>query len=165
MIENGGLMFVRLILAAITVAASTQAHAAAFNTDGVATGQTESSILEFAPDHRVMNLRVDFSKFEMQDETHPMNQASGPCFGTVEIRAGAVEGNGVCVLDGLEGDRVLLGWVARRIDGNDVISGYWNVNRGAGLWEKASGGGTFTLNMNAANGATTNSLKGAVTLR
>ena len=101
----------------------------------------------------------------MAAETHPLNQASGPCFGTMEIRGGAVEGNGVCVLDGLEGDRLLLGWVARRIDPRGRIAGYWTVNGGTGVWLQASGGGTFLSEVNEANGTATNTIKGAVTLR
>lgn len=158
-------MMLRLFLAAIAMSASTHANAAPFDTDGTGTGQANNEIIEFAPDHSVVNLRVNYSKFEITDTTHPLNQMSGPCFGTIEIRAGAVEGNGVCVLDGLEGDRVLIGWIARRIDSNGRISGYWTVNHGIGLWAEASGGGTYTTNTNDANGATSTTLKGAVTLR
>lgn len=112
-----------------------------------------------------MNSRVNYTKFEMDDPTNPMNRLSGPCFGVLEIRGGAVEGNGVCVLDGLEGDRVLLGWVARRVDPWGQVIGYWTVNSGTGLWLQASGGGTFTSSINRANGTATNTIKGAVTLR
>jgi hypothetical protein len=163
--DGKGRKMSRLFLAAIALSASTQVNAAAFDTDGTGTGQANNDIIEFGPDHSVLNMRINYSRFEIVDTTHPLNQMSGPCFGTIEIRTGAVEGNGVCVLDGLEGDRVLIGWIARRIDSYGKISGYWTVNHGAGLWEQASGGGTFTTNANDANGATSTILKGAVTLR
>ena len=112
-----------------------------------------------------MNARTTYSKFEMEDPTHPMNKVTGPCFGVMEIRGGAVEGNGVCVLKGLEGDQVILGWTARRMDPKGQIHGYWTVNSGTGLWLQSSGGGTFASSVNRANGTATNTIKGAVTLR
>lgn len=150
---------------AIACASFGQVHAASFGSDGVASGQSTTEVIEFGADHRIMNSRIQYSKFEMQDPTHPMNQLKGPCFGVMEVRGGAVEGNGVCVLDGLEGDRLLLGWQARRIDPKDQIHGYWTVNSGTGVWLQASGGGTFKLNVNETNGSTVNTMKGAVTLR
>ncbi len=154
-----------LAIAAFAVIAATQGHAEVFNSDGVASGQSTSEWIKFGPDHNILDTRVHYSKFEMDDKTHPMNQMSGECFGVVEMRDGAAEGNGVCVLDGLEGDRVLLGWVARRTMPESELTGYWTVNRGMGLWLQASGGGTFTSKVNQVNGAATNRLKGAVTLR
>ncbi|MEQ9258594.1 MAG: hypothetical protein RIG84_05810 [Roseovarius sp.] len=147
------------------MAFTTQAHAEAFTSDGVATGQSTTEIVEFGADHIIMNARANYNKFEMEDPTHPMNQLNGPCFGVMEARGGAVQGNGVCVLNGLEGDRVLMGWTARRMDPQGRIHGYWTINAGTGVWLQASGGGTFMSNTNPANGTATNTLKGAVTLR
>ena len=159
-------MTIRLLAAAaIAGLAAAGAHAQAFISDGVATGQAETEIIEFGADHLVMNTRTTYTAFEMTDETHPLNQMSGPCVGTMEARGGAVEGNGVCVLNGLEGDRLLLGWTARRMDPKGRIAGYWTVNAGTGRWLQASGGGTFLSEVNRANGTATNALKGAITLR
>lgn len=160
-------MNISFVAAAIAFACAAvgQAHAEAFASDGVASGQSTAEVIEFGTDHRIVNSRFQYSKFEMQDPTHPMNQLKGPCFGVMEMRGRAVQGNGVCVLDGLEGDRVLLGWSARRMDPQNQIHGYWTVNTGTGVWLQASGGGTFMLNVNEANGTTTKTLKGAVTLR
>jgi len=158
-------MIKRLALGAVLAAAATGAQAQAFISDGTASGQARMEVVEFGSDHRVVSSRIEYSKFEMAAETHPLNQMAGPCFGTMEIRGGAVEGNGVCVLDGLEGDRLLLGWVARRIDPRGRIAGYWTVNGGTGVWLQASGGGTFLSEVNEANGTATNTIKGAVTLR
>lgn len=149
---------------ALTVAA-TGARAEPFTADGIATGQSSTEMIELGADHMVMNSRVAYTNFAMQDKTTPMNQLSGPCFGTLEARGRAVEGNGVCVLTGLTGDSVVLGWVARRMDPQGRIAGYWTVNHGTGTWLQASGGGTFLSAVNPANGAATNVLKGAVTLR
>jgi hypothetical protein len=154
-----------LATAALAVIAATQSHAEAFTSDGVAAGQSKSEIVEFGAHHTHMHLRGTYSEFKMEDVTHPMNALKGPCFGILEIRGGAVQGNGVCTLNGLEGDRVLLGWVARRINPRGEIIGYWTVNNGTGQWLQASGGGTFVSNVNRANGTATNTLKGAVTLR
>ena len=158
-------MKLRFLLAAVIAAAATQATAGAFTADGVATGQSATEVVEFGADHRILNSNSTYSKFVMEDGTNPMSQLNGPCFGVIEIRGGAAEGGGVCVLDGLEGDRVLLGWTARRIDPRGQIAGYWTVNSGTGIWLKASGGGTFISTVNPANGAATNTIKGAVTLR
>ena len=158
-------MKIKLALSAVAIAAAAQAQAEAFGSDGVAKGQSTSEVIEFGADHRITNSRVMYSSFEMDDPTHPMNQLAGPCFGVMEMRGGAVEGQGVCVLDGLEGDRVLLGWSARRMDPKGQIHGYWTVNSGTGVWLQASGGGTFTSNVNQANGTAVNTIKGAITLR
>lgn len=154
-----------IALAAIAIAAAAQVHAQAFTSDGVATGQSTTEVTEFGADHLIMNSRTNYSKFEMQDPTHPMNQLKGPCFGVMEVRGGAVEGEGVCVFDGLDGDRVLIGWTARRIDPKGQIHGYWTVNSGTGVWLQASGGGTFASNVNQSNGLATNAIRGAITLR
>lgn len=158
-------MIRHLALAAILAASAAMAHAQALMSDGVARGQARMEIVEFGPDHQVINSRVEYTKFEMVNDTHPMNQLTGPCFGALEIRGGAIEGNGVCILDGLEGDRLLLGWVGRRVDPRGRIAGYWTVNAGTGIWLQASGGGTFLADTNPANGAATNTIKGAITLR
>ncbi|WP_135505026.1 hypothetical protein [Roseovarius aestuariivivens] len=157
-------------LAALTMALSmamtaSAAWAEAFTADGVAKGQSSTEIIELTGDHTVMNSRISYSAFEMEDETNPMNQLKGPCFGVLEARGAAMQGNGVCVLEGLEGDQVVLGWVARRMDPQGRIAGYWTVNHGTGTWLQASGGGTFLSSVNPANGAATNTLKGAITLR
>lgn len=154
-----------LLSALVTALGTTGAWAQAFTADGMAIGQSSTEVIELGADHMVMNSRVDYNRFEMEDETQPMNQLSGPCFGTLEARGGAVEGGGVCVLQGLEGDSVVLGWVARRMDPSGRIAGYWTVNHGTGTWLQASGGGTFLSSVNPANGAANNILKGAVTLR
>lgn len=150
---------------AIIICNSTEAFAEAYESDGVATGQSNSEITEFSADHTIVNARTVYSNFDMGDPTNPMSKLKGPCFGVMEVRGGAVEGNGVCILDGLEGDRVLLGWTARRMDPQGQVHGYWTVNSGTGRWLQASGGGTFTSKVNPANGAATNTLKGAITLR
>jgi hypothetical protein len=158
-------MKMNFALFAVVIAAASQVQAETFNSDGVANGQSKSEFIEFGTNHTVMNTSVTYSKFEMDDPTHPMNALKGPCYGIMEVRGGAIEGNGVCVLDGLEGDRVLLGWNARRMDPKGQVHGYWTVNNGTGVWLQASGGGTFVSNVNQANGTAVNTIKGAVTLR
>lgn len=153
------------ILAALLAVAATAAHATAFNADGTAEGQQTSTVTEFGPDHRVVSSTTTFSSFDMNDETNPMNNLKGDCFGTIEVRGGAIEGGGYCVFDGLEGDRLLIQWQGRRVDPRGRTVGYWTVNAGTGLWLQASGGGTFVSQVNPANGATTNTLRGAITIR
>lgn len=158
-------MKIAIAAVAIALAATAQAGAEAFNADGVANGQSQTETIELGADHVILDTRINYSKFEMTNPAHPMNQLTGPCFGVVEIRGGAAEGGGVCVLKGLEGDSVLLGWNARRVNPKGQIAGYWNVNTGTGTWLQASGGGTFLSSVNPANGTAVNTLKGAVTLR
>ena len=122
------------MLAAAISASAGHATADAFNADGVANGQSASQVIEFGVNHSVVNVTTTCSKFAMTDTTNPMSQLKGKCFGTMEIRGGAVQGNGVCVMDGLEGDRVLLGWVARRVSPKGDVVGYWTVNNGTGIW-------------------------------
>ncbi|MEQ8898414.1 MAG: hypothetical protein RID23_15110 [Roseovarius sp.] len=148
-----------------TLLATGHATAQAYTSDGTAKGQSQTEVIEVGADHHFMNVRATYNRFEMEESTNPMNKLSGPCFGVLEVRGGAVEGNGVCVLDGLEGDRVTLGWNARRRDPQGNIHGYWHISSGSGLWLQASGGGTFRSNVNPANGTATNTLRGAVTLR
>ncbi|MEM6579148.1 MAG: hypothetical protein AAF678_11705 [Pseudomonadota bacterium] len=148
---------------AITLASQTQAQP--IMADGQASGQSRTEVIELGADHRILNTRVEYVKMEMASETNPMNQLSGPCFGVVEVRGGAAEGGGVCAFNGLEGDTVLLGWVARRVDPRGRMAGYWTVNYGTGLYLKASGGGAFLSETNPANGTATNTFTGAIALR
>jgi len=158
-------MTLRNALAVAAVLAATQAGADAFISDGIATGQSRTQTIVLGKNHMVLDTRVNFSVLTMVDDTHPMNQLSGDCFGAIEVRDGAAEGNGICVFDGLTGDRVVMGWTARRMDTSGAISGYWTINAGSGIWLQASGGGTFTMTTNPANGSAANAIKGAVTLR
>jgi hypothetical protein len=158
-------MTFRTILAILAIATASQAQAKAFNSAGTATGQARNEIIEFGADHSVVNSSVTYNRFEMLDTTNPLAQMKGKCIGVMELKGGAVDGNGVCILDGLEGDRVLLGWTARRVDPRGRIRGYWTVNSGTGLWLQASGGGTFISETNPANGSTTNMISGAITLQ
>ncbi len=158
-------MKITIAAATLAIAAATQVQAEAFSADGTASGQSKSEYIEVGADHLILNSRIEYSKFEMENAANPMKDLSGPCFGVVELRGGAAEGNGVCVLNGLEGDSVVLGWTARRVDPRGQVAGYWTVNTGTGRWLQASGGGTFLSNVNQANGAATNTLKGAVALR
>ena len=155
--------FALATIAALTTAV--QANAQAYTSDGKATGQSQSEVIEIGADHMFMHARTTYNSFEMEDQTHPMNQLTGPCFGVLEVRGGAVEGNGVCVFEGLEGDQVVMGWDARRMDPKGRLHGYWHISSGSGLWLQASGGGTFTSSVNQANGAATLTVRGAVTLR
>ncbi|MEM8582454.1 MAG: hypothetical protein AAGF50_14755 [Pseudomonadota bacterium] len=149
----------------LALTAATHTHAQAIMADGTSSGQSRTEVIDMGADHRILNTRIEYSVFEMSVETSPMNQLSGPCFGVVEIRGGAAEGNGVCVFSGLEGDMLLMGWVARRVDPRGRVAGYWTVNNGTGLYLQAAGGGTFLSETNPANGTATNIFKGAITLR
>lgn len=162
-----GKVFMKLKMTCAVLAAlmTTQASAASFNADGKATGTSKTQVIEIAADHMILDSRTEYASFEMVDTTNPMSQLKGECFGVIEVRGGAAEGGGVCVLDGLAGDQVLLGWTARRLDPRGSIHGYWTVNSGKGTWQQASGGGTFSSRTNPSNGTSENTIKGAITLR
>ena len=87
-------MKTKVIAAVIALAAATQAKAAPFNADGVATGQSRTEIVEFEGGHVILNSHVDYATLEMEDPANPMNLLSGSCFGVVEIRGGAASGGG-----------------------------------------------------------------------
>ena len=76
---------------------------------------------------------------------------------------GVASGGGLCTwTDGTH--TALIAWEAASVDQSGALSGTWSMRGGTGKWATASGGGTFVSVTDAATGAATNTITGALSM-
>ncbi|MFW8634655.1 hypothetical protein [Cribrihabitans pelagius] len=156
-----------LTAAAFSALAAYSVPAAAETTwdqPGKGMGISSSTVTEIAENHMVMQIRSDYESVEMEDESHPMQGAAGPCFGAVEVVAGAADGTGICAFTDSAGDTVVLHWTAKGMDGSGALTGDWEVSGGTGKWQEAKGGGEFSSLTDPSSGQFVNTITSSVTL-
>ncbi|WP_052248757.1 hypothetical protein [Leisingera sp. ANG-Vp] len=154
----------RLITAALIVFPAGACLAeTTWNEPGKGTGILKASSVEIARDHTLMQISSTYDALEMQNPSHPLHGASGPCFGAVEVLGKTVSGSGVCAFTDRNGDKAVLRWTAERLGTDGAMSGRWTLTGGTGNWEIAQGSGTYSSLADPASGALTNKFTGRVT--
>ncbi|MBY6055266.1 hypothetical protein KUV26_02300 [Leisingera daeponensis] len=131
---------------------------------GTGTGISTNSAFEIADGHMVMQISSSYENVEMEDASHPMSGAAGPCFGAVEVSSSAVSGGGICAFTDSAGDKVVLHWHADGMDASGALTGSWKLSGGTGHWDGAEGGGTFSSLTDQATGKFVNTITSSVTL-
>ncbi len=145
------------------ILAVTPAFAETFSSGAVGTGTSSNEPVPIAEGHIVMRTSASYSMFEVA-AGHPLEGASGPCFGAVEIKGGAVSGGGNCVYDTASGDKAVMVWTATGLGADGALTGDWSVSGGSGAWSGASGGGTFSSLTNPETGKFVNTITGDITV-
>jgi len=135
-----------------------------WNQPGKGTGVTKASTVEIAEGHSLMQISSTYDTVEMQDASHPMHGAAGPCFGSVEISGTAVSGSGVCAFTDSGGDKVVLHWTADAMEASGAMAGNWTLTGGTGKWAEAEGGGTYSSLADPASGTFVNTITSKLTL-
>ncbi|MGR3760005.1 hypothetical protein ACUXV3_07700 [Roseobacteraceae bacterium NS-SX3] len=151
-------MFFRVFLAPGLLAAM---GAAAFaggglSGNGVATGPSASAPHPVAENHALVDIGSTYDRIVMEDSAHPLHGGTGPCFGAVEMSAGAANGGGLCLFTDAEGDKLVLQWHADGMDADGALTGTWELTSGTGKWNGATGGGTFASATDEAAGTVEN---------
>jgi hypothetical protein len=151
------------ILTALAAALSGPVWAAEF--DAAATGHdaAENTPMPVAEGVVVIRTLATYTGFDTVDPGNPMAGLSGPCIGTVMVKAGAVSGGGACHYTDGDGDIVMMNWAADGLSAEVRTHGEWSIAGGSGKWAVAAGGGRFDAGTDAA-GAYTNAVTGAFTL-
>jgi hypothetical protein len=131
---------------------------------GQGTGTSSSTVTQIADNHMVMQVSSTYEQVDMESPDHPMNGASGPCFGAVEVSAGAASGGGICAFKDKAGDSVVLHWDAEAMEATGALTGSWTISGGTGPWAEASGGGRFSSLTDPASGNFVNTITSNLTL-
>ncbi|MFD0980679.1 hypothetical protein [Tropicimonas aquimaris] len=150
-----------LIIAVILVASP--AFAETFSSGAVGTGTSSSEPIPIAEGHIVVRTTGSYEMFEVA-AGHPLEGASGPCFGTFEIKGTEVSGGGNCVYETASGDKAVMVWKAMAMGADGALTGDWSVSGGSGAWAGASGGGTFSSLTDPETGKFTNTISGDITI-
>ncbi len=126
-------------------------------------GTSANTMMALSESHIVMHTSSAYESFDVASG-HPLEGASGPCFGAVEIKAGAVSGGGRCVYDTASGEKAVMIWTAMGMGADGALTGEWSVSGGTGAWASASGSGTFSSLTNPETGKFTNTISGEITM-
>jgi len=150
----------RLVAAACCIAAGTAALSGEITTAGMGKGMSNTTPHAVAEGHMLVQMHTDYEAFAFEAEGHPMTGMSGPCFGAIEIKAGAVSGGGKCLYTDAEGEMVTMDWMAEGMDASGAMTGSWAVSGGTGKWMAASGTGTFSSLTDPETGESANTVTG-----
>lgn len=157
-------MHFKALLGAMIVVAATGAQAETMMTKGKGMGQSETQVMAMSDGHMLMHLNTEYSAYEMDSADDPLQGMSGPCFGSMEMMAGAVSGGGHCAFTHANGDMASIRWTATGMSPEGAVTGDWEVTGGTGAWMGATGGGTFSSMTDQETGASENVVEGEVTL-
>ncbi|WP_170477274.1 hypothetical protein [Ruegeria arenilitoris] len=150
-----------LVIAAIV--SISPAYAETFSSGAVGIGTSSNEPMPIADGHMVMRTSGSYEMFEVEPG-HPLEGASGPCFGAVEIMGTEVSGGGNCVFDTASGEKAVMAWEATGLGADGALTGNWSVSGGSGKWTSASGGGTFSSLTDPDTGKFANTITGDITI-
>lgn len=149
------------VLAAIL--AATPAVADTFSGTSIGKGSATSQVMPLAEGTMVIKTDSAYEMFEVEDG-HPLQGASGPCFGAVSVVAGSVSGGGNCVYETSNGQAIMQ-WTAMGMSADGALVGSWIVLGGSGGWAMASGGGSFSSLTDPQTGKFVNTIHGSITMK
>lgn len=112
----------------------------------------------------VVDSRTNYERFETNDAANPLATATGPCFGSVMIKAGQVSGGGHCNFTDKDDDMVIISWTPQGRSADGLLIGIWSIEGGTGKWDGSTGGGSFHAG-DRPDGSYQNDIRGAITLR
>lgn len=107
-------------------------------------GVDKSQVLEIGKNHILISIVNEGTGYVLEAPNNhtPMQNAAGPCGGSLEIKDGNASGTGFCVRSNPEGGKWILRWEAHR-DATKGVTGKWEISgiegnalgwKGAGSW-------------------------------
>ena len=151
--------------AAAFLAASTAAHAGGtYSMAGTGSAEIASTAHEVAEGHMIINALSNYSALETEDAENPLNGASGPCFGAIEVKAPEMKGEGHCVYTDGDGDIAVLHWITSAMNDSRGPVGEWHLTGGSGKYAGASGGGGYSVVSDYETKTQVNTVTGEITL-
>lgn len=136
-----------------------------YDVQGFAVGADRSTVIEVAPDRSLIMLRVDYAPAQLGDPRAPLHGASGPCFGTIELRGSATEGSGYCTWKDIDGSFAVIAWTADGRGRDGAVTGAWTARGGTGKWAGAEGAGRYSAATRPRSSDRTLMLDGSLSLR
>ena len=153
-------MIMRKLFAASALALTAGVvQAEMINASGVGMGEGQNKVMPLSEGLVVVEAHSTYTGFETEDPNNPLSGATGPCFGSMIIKAGQVSGGGNCHYTDADGDQVVMGWKAMGMTAEGFTTGEWTIEGGIGKWDGARGGGTFVAGTDA-NGVYSNTVTG-----
>lgn len=152
---------IRLLTAAALCAAS-PLMAETFEGSGKGMGTSMNEMIPIAEGHMVMKTSGMYESFEVSDD-HPLKGATGPCFGSAEMKGSDLSGGGHCTYTTAEGEMAVISWTMTNLGEGGAVEGDWSVSGGTGKWASASGGGRFSSLTNPDTGKFVNTVTGSFT--
>ncbi|UWQ21172.1 hypothetical protein [Jannaschia sp. W003] len=152
------------LVGAFACIAAPLAWAGEMTVSGTGHGQADNTMHAVAEGHMLVELRTIYDDFQLDDPANPMNGMTGPCFGAMEVKAGAVAGGGRCLYTDADGDMVSMQWTPSGLGADGAVTGDWSVTGGTGKWVEASGSGDFSSLTDPGTGRNVNTVSGTVTL-
>ncbi|WP_170761873.1 hypothetical protein [Ruegeria lacuscaerulensis] len=142
---------------------ATFVHAETYDATGKGMGVNANEVYGIADGQAVVKTQTDYDSFEVASG-HPLEGASGACFGAVLINGAGVSGTGNCVFDTSSGDKAVMSWVATGLGADGALTGDWTVSGGTGGWASATGGGTFSSLTDPDTKKFVNTIAGSITI-
>lgn len=156
--------YLHYVVGACGVLLAPAALAGEMSVSGTGYGKAANTVHMVSEGHMLVEMSTAYDKFELEDAENPMNGMSGPCFGAMEVKGGAVSGGGRCLYTDADGDTVSMQWTPEKMGEDGAIMGVWSVSGGTGKWMEASGGGEFSSRTDQTSGENVNTVSGAVML-
>lgn len=139
------------------------ATAETFDAAGKGMGTNANLVHGIADGHAVVNIQTDYDSFEVA-AGHPLEGASGTCFGAVLINGAVASGTGNCMFDTASGEKAVMTWTATGIGADGALTGDWTVSGGSGNWASATGGGSFSSLTDPDTKKFVNTITGSITV-
>lgn len=105
--------------------------------NAVVVSKDDFTVVELAEDLTVISVKID--EEIVAPDGHPMNGATGNCWGSVAVTAAGAEGAGHCNYSLTDGDAWVIRWKAAP----DMTGGEWEIVGGTGKFAGATGNGTY----------------------
>ncbi|WP_170384797.1 hypothetical protein [Ruegeria atlantica] len=139
--------------------ASAETHDAA----GKGMGTEANEVFGISDGQAVVKSQTNYESFEVA-AGHPLEGASGMCFGSILVNGAGVSGTGNCVFDTASGDKAVMTWIATGRGADGALTGDWTVSGGSGNWASATGGGTFSSLTDPDSRTFVNTITGSITI-
>lgn len=130
----------------------------------VTSGQTNNVIHPINEGHMIIFTSTEYTGNDQGDAGTLLSGMTGTCGGTLDLKPPAVEGQGHCMFKAASGDMTFSKWVATGMTAEGAISGDWTTVGGTGVFEDATGGGTFVSATDRTTGKTQNTISGSIDL-
>lgn len=154
-----------LTTTALIVATAGFVQAETYDSSGVVTGQSASTMMPLNDGHMILFSPSSHDNFDMVADGHPFEDMAGNCNGSVEILGPIARGGGHCVYTNSADETLVVSWVAQNFDAEGVFYGEWTIVGGSGGMSGAAGGGNFASLTDRSSGAQELTLTGAMTLK
>lgn len=143
------------------MSSAAQAEMVTFNSTGIGTSANEA--MPLADGLILVKATSNYERFETDNPDNPFASATGPCFGSMVVKAGVPSGGGHCHYTDADGGMVVVKWTAEALTDTGMTQGTWMIEGGTARWAEITGGGTFLAGTNAA-GQYSNAITGELSV-